>query len=88
MTKTNNQDERINTIITINELITELSDFGNYSEDEDNTTLERAVDYYCNMSDIREGYKHALILTLKSDRDCNGEYAEDVFRLKDILNQS
>ena len=88
MTITNNKDEEINKSITINDLLNDLSEVGNYDDDEDTAKLEEAMEYYCNMSDKREGYKHALILTLREDLyNPSDDYAEDVFKLQEILNK-
>lgn len=34
------------------------------NDDEYNDALSKAVDYWCSLSDVREGLKHALLLTI------------------------
>ncbi len=58
-----------------------------FDDDEYNETLEKAMNYYCSLWDIREGYKHAIILTL-ADQYQNHEGEQDpndLVKLKEIL---
>lgn len=70
----------------IEELITAIEDIEN--DDEIVTTLSRAMHHYCNMWDMCEGFKHAIIKTLEDQYENHGseQSADDVVELKKILS--
>lgn len=54
-----------------------LADMAEMKEDSDTATLEKVMDYYCSMWDIREGMKHAIALTLHDQYENHPEDQED-----------
>mgnify|MGYP001616137008 FL=1 len=46
-------------------------------EDSDTATLEKVMDYYCSMWDIREGMKYAIAMTLRDQYENHPEDQED-----------
>lgn len=59
-----------------------------FEDDEDGERLEKAMDHFCNLSDIREGMKHAIRLTLNEDlrhQAESDEFTADLIELKKML---
>ena len=61
-----------------------------FDDDADNEVLEKAMNWYCGMHDVRQGMKHALILTLRDQYENHPEEQEegDLDKLSDILNRA
>ena len=71
--------------LSYNDIITALADM---QDDDDNDPLKEAMDYYCSLWDIREGYKHALTLTLREEYENHPDeqYPNNLITLAKILN--
>lgn len=56
-------------------------------DDSDNEKLEQTANYYCSLWDIREGYKHALRLTIEDQwqNHANEQNPKDIVTLKNKL---
>lgn len=56
-------------------------------DDNDQDTLEKAMNFYCSMWDIREGMKYAIMLTLQDQYNNHEDEqdAKDLRKLKAIL---
>lgn len=75
---------------TNKELIDEIyATIDGMDDDGDNQTLSEAMDYYCNMSDVRAGYAHAIRLTIENDdtSERNYETNDALARLLEILKR-
>lgn len=59
------------------------------NDDENAVRLEKAMNYYCGMWDMCEGFKHALICTLDDQYENHPEDQEDkdLQKLLDILTK-
>lgn len=68
-----------------NKIITMMEDM---NDDDDTGILEKAMDYYCSMWDVREGMKHAITLTLNDQYDNHSEEqdGEDLQKLFALLS--
>lgn len=54
-------------------------------DDKDNESLEKAMNYFCSMWDIREGMKYAIKMTI-NDQYNNHEDEQEPQDLKDMIN--
>lgn len=72
--------------ISPEDIITALEN--GYDDDDYNDPLQKAMNYYCSMWDIREGYKHALALTLRDQyqNHPDEQAPDDLITLAKILN--
>lgn len=57
------------------------------NDDENIETLSKAMNYYCSNYDICEGYKHAIMMTVRDEYEnhANEQNNEDLHKLLSIL---
>ena len=59
-------------------------------DDDDTAVLEKTMNYYCSMWDIREGYKYAIRMTLRDqyENHASEQDPDDLEKLMQILDEA